>query len=619
MSIKSRTIMILMITSMVSVLVACMIFIGFSVRSHKKMSVKNLVSLTVMTSDNCLAALAFDVPEDANKLLAALKVSPSIRCAIIRNLDNNVFASYFRHDISSAQQEALAAHTHTPGHNFEGGHLNICLPIELNNQELGTITICDDMSDIWQRIRHDTGIMFIVMFLAMVVAYVLALKMHSLISAPIRVLSQTAAKIKTNKDYSLRARRSIGGDLGMLTDSFNEMLGEIQIRDEYLVSTQEELKTINRQLIEREEHMRSVYEAAGSVSFVTADILTETPVIKDFSPGSERIFGYKREEIIGKPIFVLMPDGAEEMMEVIRNKLLRGEQAYAGEAIQVRKSGEHFHSILVIDPLRNAEGKIIGSLGVSIDISDRKIIEQQREALINELEEKNDELERFTYTASHDLKSPLITVKGFIGQLKKHMERGQQDLIKKDMSRIDTAADKMLELLQDLLALSRIGRIGGDTEKISMKKIVTDTVQLNSTVLKGIDIVITIDNDLPDVIVDRIRITEVIQNLIENSSKFMGNQASPRIEVGSRSDGHLTVFYVSDNGIGVDPAYHQKIFGLFNQLDPSKEGTGIGLTIVKRIIEFHHGRIWIESDGEGSGSTFCFTIGEFAKEQLIQE
>jgi signal transduction histidine kinase len=230
------------------------------------------------------------------------------------------------------------------------------------------------------------------------------------------------------------------------------------------------------------------------------------------------------------------------------------------------------------------------------------------EELIANLEGKNAEMERFTYTVSHDLKSPLITIRGFLGLLRKDKEKGDWKRMKHDMERIDTAAKHMEELLNDLLELSRIGRIVNPSEEISIGDVASETVRLLSGLFSKRGITVETAPDLPSAFADRLRLGEVYQNLLENAVKYMGDQKEPRIEIGMRREGDETVYYVRDNGIGIDPRYHEKIFGLFERFNHGDDGTGIGLAIVKRIIELHGGRIWIESEGEGKGSTFCFTL-----------
>ncbi len=239
-----------------------------------------------------------------------------------------------------------------------------------------------------------------------------------------------------------------------------------------------------------------------------------------------------------------------------------------------------------------------------------KELKIQVHARTAELEAKNAELERYTYTVSHDLKSPLITIKGFLSLLERDAIKGDIERVKKDASRIHNAAEKMNQLLDELLELARIGRVVGVSESVSLKDLANEAVNLIEGQIKELGIQVKISPDLPVLYVDRRRFVEVLQNLIDNSAKHMGKQPEPRIEIGARQDNEKTVYYVRDNGIGIEERYHENVFGLFNKLDHKSEGTGIGLAIVKRIVEVHSGRIWIESEGNGRGSTFCFTIPE---------
>ena len=236
-----------------------------------------------------------------------------------------------------------------------------------------------------------------------------------------------------------------------------------------------------------------------------------------------------------------------------------------------------------------------------------KLIERQ--TLIAELENKNAELERFTYTVSHDLRSPLVTIKGFLGYLERSASAGNMESFRKDMARISSAADRMDHLLKDVLELSRIGRLVNAPIAVPFGDLVKEAVEIVHGRLDARNIALQTQPNLPIVHVDKPRLIEVLQNLIDNAAKYMGDQSKPLIEIGSTGFDSLgnQIFFVRDNGMGIAPEYQERIFGLFDKLDASSEGTGIGLALVKRIIEFHGGRIWVEST-VGQGTTFYFTL-----------
>lgn len=235
----------------------------------------------------------------------------------------------------------------------------------------------------------------------------------------------------------------------------------------------------------------------------------------------------------------------------------------------------------------------------------------KRKTLIEELEIKNAELERFSYTVSHDLRSPLVTIKGFLGYLEKSVSEGNMESFRKDLLRISSATDRMDDLLKDLLELSRIGRFINKPTLISFSDLVRDVVELLHGRLDARHITIRTHPNLPAVYGDKPRLTEVLQNLIDNASKYMGDQAHPSIEIGMNGsdDASRPIFFVRDNGMGIAREYHDRIFRLFDKLDVNSEGTGVGLALVKRIIEYHGGQIWVESE-LGKGSTFFFTLGK---------
>jgi PAS domain S-box-containing protein len=257
----------------------------------------------------------------------------------------------------------------------------------------------------------------------------------------------------------------------------------------------------------------------------------------------------------------------------------------------------------------DAERRLVGIYGAVQDITERKQAEAEREALIAQLEAKNAELERFTYTVSHDLKSPLVTVRGFLGFLEQDAREGNVERLRNDVERIRQATDKMRRLMDELLELSRVGRAVNPPEPVPLGELAREAVALVAGQVAERGVAVEIAPDLPVVLGDRPRLRQVLQNLVENAVKFLGDQARPRLEIGVRPTEAGPVLFVKDNGIGIDPRYHDRVFGLFEKLAPDSLGTGVGLALVRRIVELHEGRVWVESEGRGRGSTFCFTLG----------
>jgi signal transduction histidine kinase len=180
--------------------------------------------------------------------------------------------------------------------------------------------------------------------------------------------------------------------------------------------------------------------------------------------------------------------------------------------------------------------------------------------------------------------------------------------VEKNVAQINGAAKKMGKFVDELLDLSRIGRITNPPTDAAFDGIVQDALKAAEGVLKERQVQVAVEAIFPFVYADRSRIVQVMQNLISNAVKFMGDQTQPVIKIGFEEIDGEHIFFVQDNGIGIAKENQERIFELFNKLDPNIEGTGIGLGIVKRIVEVHGGRIWVESDSKGKGSTFKFTL-----------
>ena len=243
------------------------------------------------------------------------------------------------------------------------------------------------------------------------------------------------------------------------------------------------------------------------------------------------------------------------------------------------------------------------------EIASRKKAEQEREILIQQLQRKNQELDRFAIRVSHDLKTPLITLAGFLGYLERDLKAGKHEQANRDFSQINEAAKSMGKFVDELLDLSRVGRITNPPRDVPFDEIVRDVLKATEGLIEAKQVQVEVDAIFPFAHVDRARIVQVMQNLLSNAVKFMGDQPHPRIHIGFEEVNGKHIFSVSDNGIGIAPEHHDRIFELFNKLDPHTDGTGIGLALVKRIIEVHGGKIWVQSE-PGKGATFLFTLAE---------
>lgn len=367
-----------------------------------------------------------------------------------------------------------------------------------------------------------------------------------------------------------------------------------------------ERKNTERALRESEELFRQLAECIDDVFWVADATLR---AILYVSPAYERVWGRPRQGHTIEPrafLDTIHPDDRPRVEAALAAR--RNEGTYREEFRIVRPDGTVRWVEERAFPLRNERGTVYRVVGVSTDITERVLASQERERLIRELERKNSELEQFTYTVSHDLKSPLVTIKGFLGFVERAAEAGQLAQVRADLGRIGAAADHMRRLLDDLLQLSRIGRIVHPPRPVPLGPLVRKVLGILSGLLTSRGVQVDVASDLPVLFADPVRLEEVLVNLLTNAAKFMGSQPAPRIEIGTRTDGAETVCFIRDNGIGVDAHYRERIFGLFERLDPRTEGTGIGLALVRRIIEVHGGRVWVESEGVGKGSTFCFTV-----------
>ncbi|MBL0224517.1 MAG: PAS domain-containing protein [Geobacteraceae bacterium] len=335
-------------------------------------------------------------------------------------------------------------------------------------------------------------------------------------------------------------------------------------------------------------------------AFIKEVTATESRVLR-FSRNYETWIGLPSSELIGRSMADLFPaELARRIHEEDRGVVSSGEVLHIEEEV----GGRLYNPINF--PIIKEDASLVA--GYTIDITESRQAEK-------ELKKKNAEIEQFIYTVSHDLRSPLVTVKTFLGYLECDLTTGDQERITQDLQFMHGATDKMKMLLDELLELSRVDRTETAPSRVSLREILDGVLGDLAGVISERGVAIHLpDRDLM-LYGDRLRLSQIWQNLIENAIKYSLDGTPPLIELGLQQENGETVFYVRDTGIGIDPQYHHKVFGIFEKLDPKSSGVGLGLPMIQRIVEKYGGTIWVESAGTGRGSCFRFTLPRAAIER----
>jgi PAS domain S-box-containing protein len=364
-----------------------------------------------------------------------------------------------------------------------------------------------------------------------------------------------------------------------------------------------------RMIAESEERKSAVLRSTlDSIITMNAD-----GIVTEFNPAAVRAFGYSREEAIGRRLGELMvPERLREAHHAgLKRFIETGEERVIGKRLELpamRKDGTEFTCELTIT--RSDIGGEPAFTGVLRDITDRKKAEEERkqaeherEQLIKALARSNTELDQFAYVASHDLKAPL---RG-IANLSQWIEEDLGDKLagenKSQMEMLRGRVHRMEALIDGILQYSRAGRVKARPESIDTGTLVSEVIELMAPPK---EIKIQVATDMPTVRAERVPLQQVFMNLIGNAVKHTGKN-NPLIDISWKDAGPFVEFAVGDNGQGIAPQYHERIFGIFQTLEARDkvEGTGIGLSVVQKIVDAKGGRVWVESD-IGKGARFKF-------------
>ncbi len=321
------------------------------------------------------------------------------------------------------------------------------------------------------------------------------------------------------------------------------------------------------------------------------------------------LFGYDRQFLTGKPIEQLLQhsgDGQHPVLHALHSSAGEDE-VEPSELTGMRSDGGALPVTVDLSPIGVGAQRYV--LCAVTDISDRKRAEENIRRINEQLWRKNQEMEQFVYSVSHDLKSPLVTVIGFVGMLKEDLAAGNTEGAADSVDRIERATRRMSALISDLLQLSRIGRVEINRQTISIEEIVNDLAQDLRERLEAKRAKLRVVTPLPEVSADRARVVEALDNLISNALKYGCSRPDPTVTVGAVQRPEEVRIYVRDNGPGIPAEYQDKVFQAFQRLSNHEDGTGVGLAIVEKIMRTHGGRSWVESE-PGAGATFWLAFPE---------
>src|SRR5262245_4387876 len=371
--------------------------------------------------------------------------------------------------------------------------------------------------------------------------------------------------------------------------------------------------------VAKEESEEILQLFVNSVTDYALFLLDPQGHVMSWNRGAEQIKGYQAHEIVGQHFSRFYPpEDVAAGKPAWELQVAATEGRIEDEGWRVRKDGTRFWANVVITALYDASGRLRGFGKVTRDLTERRqaeetlrqtnaSLEQRVATRTAELQRSLEDLQQFAHVAAHDLQEPLRLVSSFV-----------QLLAQRYHGRLDTDADeyigyvvegtrRMSQLLQDLLSYARL-EAGQDTRApTDLERVVADTLQILQPAITESGATVT-HGRLPTVVADGRQIGQVVQNLLSNALKFRGPEP-PRVQLWARRQGAEWIIAVQDNGIGIEPRYAQRIFGMFERLHTrtAYSGSGIGLAICKRIIERHGGRIWVESE-PGKGATFFFTL-----------
>jgi PAS domain S-box-containing protein len=568
-SIKHKLMIIVMATTAAALVLAGIgVFVSDSILFRRSLE-RDLTTLASIIAENSTAAIDFKDPESAEQTLAALRARTHIISACIYSEKGGgakgmLVASYSRADAVHECAEP------NPGGEFlyTKRELTVSHPILLNGKRIGTLVMLDDLDEIRDRMKSYGATILAVLLFSSFIAFLLSSRLQAVISDPISHLVQATRSVAETNDYGIRARKLSGDELGTLVDRFNEMLAGIQSRD----------SNLRKALRDREEALGEAERARERFRFMAESmpqkIFTAAPngEVDYFNRQWMDFTGLSFEEIKGWGWTQFVhPDDLADNLSGWRHSIETGEPYLSEHRIR-RADGVYRWHLSRVHPMRDAQGEISIWIGSNTDIHEQK----EKEA---ELRRANEDLQQFAYSASHDLQEPVRNVAVY----SELVARRYHSLLDEDgrqfLGFLSESGRRLATLIADLLAYTKAGAVEGDVSTVDSAVVLKHTLSSLSEAIRESGASVTYEW-LPEVRMGESHLQQVFLNLIGNAVKYR-NAEKVRIHISATEHGASWRFAVADNGIGIDPQYREKIFGVFKRLhrDQKYSGTGIGLAI----------------------------------------
>ncbi|MBI2949499.1 MAG: PAS domain S-box protein [Verrucomicrobia bacterium] len=586
-SIKHRVRAVILLVSIVVLLITATAFVTYEVVSFRAQLVQNLSTLAAVIADNIAAPLAFNSEETAEEILSALKAEPDIVAAAVFDREGKFFASY----PLQLQTNLLPARLEDAGHRFTADALIVFQSVIKEEKSIGTLYLRASLQGLYGRFWRYGAIGGTVLMGSLGVAFVLSTLLQKRISDPILALTTAAHKVSQAGDYSVRAPKLTEDELGTLTDAFNRMLAETQANHGRLAEQARLLNLTFDAILVRDAQNRITY----------------------WNRGAEELYGFTQEEALGRISHELLRTEFPDALEQLEEKLRR-DHRWLGESVHTRKDGGKIHvaSRWTLD--RGAQGNHASTLEINTDITERRAFQAELERLVAErtakLQETISELEAFSYSVSHDMRAPLRAMQGYAKALLKDYKDSLDSQAMHFLDRIARASNRLDSLIQDVLAYSRVAKGEIALHPVDLERLIQDVLP-NHPEFQPPQASLLVEKPLHAVLGHEAYLTQCVTNLLGNAVKFVPSGVIPQIRVRTERLQDRVRIWFEDNGIGIDPSHHDRIFEIFGQVHSEKKygGTGIGLAIVRKAVQRMGGEVGIESE-IGQGSRFWLILNE---------